>query len=310
MFGEASGSARFASKMEAAEAKKIESQLEKLVGLGNVVARVSIELDMQNVTIVDQDWDPDESGSLIKKEMHDEDSLNTRERALGDRGVGETQNDPQGGLPGSLNDLPIAQTEEERESKTTEYIADNTVTETVRKPGARNYITASVLINNQDMAGNPIDNNIEQLKKNIASTIGLRPDATGKGYTNGHVEIAEFAFYRPPALPAGFSDKWDQTMQEYEPLINALIGLLVAIVALVIFFKIMSRFRAEDQPEVEIIDDSENAETAALMDNPYQDDQSEVPALTDALTPELLNELIRERSGNVGSALREYMNKK
>ena len=309
MFGEASGSARFASKLESAEAMKIESQLEKLVGRGNVVARVSIELDMDNVTIVKNDLDPDESGTLVKKSMIDEDSLSSLERSLGDRGVGETQNDPQA-LPGTLNDRPISQTDEDRASETTEYIADNTVTETVRKPGTRNYITASVIISNTDFNGKPIENNLEQLKKNVASTIGLKQAADGTGYTNGHVEISEFSFYRPASIPTGFGDKWENTMKEYEPLINAMIGLLVAIAALVIFFKIMNRFRAEDQPEVEIIDDSENAETAALMDSPYEEDTSEVPALTDALTPELLNELIRERSENVGSALREYMNKK
>lgn len=310
VFGEASGNARFASKMEAAEAKKIETQLEKIVGKGNVVARVSIELDMKTQTVVEQDWDPDDSGSLIKKEMHDQDSLSSRERSLGDRGVGETQNDPQG-LPGTLNDLPATQTDEDRESKTTEYIADNTVTETVTKPGTRSYITASVFISNTDTDGNQIKNNVEQLKRNIASTIGLREDAEGTGYLNGRVDIAEVSFYRPAAIPTAFGDKWEQTMQEYEPLINFLIGLLVAVAALVVFFKIMNRFRAEDQPEVEIIDDSGNGETAAFLESPYEDGQAmQVPALTDALTPELLNELIRERSQNVGSALREYMNKK
>jgi flagellar biosynthesis/type III secretory pathway M-ring protein FliF/YscJ len=151
---------------------------------------------------------------------------------------------------------------------------------------------------------------VEQLKDIVAHAIGLKRDVAGTNYINGSIEIADTNFWRPE-IPTTFNNKWDQTMQEYAPLINTIIGLLVAIGVLIVFFVIMRKFRAEDQPEVEIIDDSENAETAALMDGGYNPDgNSHVPVLADALTPELLNELIRDRSDNVGSALRSWVNKK
>ena len=310
MFGEASGSARFLRKLESDYAKKVESMLETVLGAGTVVARVAVELDMDSVTTVDQDFDQYDDGSIAKKEMHDADSLNTRERALGDPGVGQNQNEPQN-LPGSVNDLPIAQTEEERESTTTEYIVDSLLTETVKKPGGIKYVTASVFVSNVDFQGNPITNDLTQLNRIVANAIGLKLDATGKGYVNGSVEIAERAFDRPPAFSATFGDKWNNTLDEYAPLVNLIIGLLIAAGVLILFFMIMRKFRAEDQPEVEIIDDSQNGETtAALMDGDYNADGASVPALADALTPELLNELIRDRSENVGSALRSWVNKK
>jgi len=152
---------------------------------------------------------------------------------------------------------------------------------------------------------------VDQLRNIVAHAIGLKRDVSGTGYIDGSIEIADTKFWRPE-FTSTFNDKWDKTMQEYAPLINTIIGLLVAIGVLIVFFVIMRKFRSEDQPEVEIIDDSENQETAQLMDgtgyNP--DGDSHVPVLADALTPELLNELIRDRSDNVGSALRSWVNKK
>jgi flagellar biosynthesis/type III secretory pathway M-ring protein FliF/YscJ len=242
--------------------------------------------------------------------MHDEDSLNTRERALGNLGVGQNQNEPQN-LPGSVDDLPIAQTEEERESRTTEYIVDSLLTETVQNPGEINYVTASVLVSNLDYLGNPIKNDLNEITRLVAGAIGLQEDKTGNGYINGSVAVAEHSFARPPAFAPTFGDKWNNTLDEYAPLVNLIIGLLIAAGVLILFFMIMRKFRADDQPEVEIIDDSQNGETtAALMDGNYNADGTAVPALADALTPELLNELIRDRSENVGSALRSWVNKK
>jgi len=310
LFGEASGSARYINKREADMAKKVESMLEKMLGRGNVVARIGIDLDMKSVTIVDQDFDHNDDGSIAKKEMHDEDSLNTRERALGNLGVGQNQNEPQN-LPGSVDDLPIAQTEEERESRTTEYIVDSLLTETVQNPGEINYVTASVLVSNLDYLGNPIKNDLNEITRLVAGAIGLQEDKTGNGYINGSVAVAEHSFARPPAFAPTFGDKWNNTLDEYAPLVNLIIGLLIAAGVLILFFMIMRKFRADDQPEVEIIDDSQNGETtAALMDGNYNADGTAVPALADALTPELLNELIRDRSENVGSALRSWVNKK
>ena len=68
-----------------------------LYGAGKVVARVAVELDMDSVTIVDQDYDPKESGTLVKRQMLDQDSLLSKDRALGDKGVGANPEMPAGG---------------------------------------------------------------------------------------------------------------------------------------------------------------------------------------------------------------------
>ena len=97
ILGEASGSARFLRQLENDYSKKVESMLMPLYGAGKVVARVAVELDMDSVTIVDQDYDPKESGTLVKRQMLDQDSLLSKDRALGDKGVGANPEMPAGG---------------------------------------------------------------------------------------------------------------------------------------------------------------------------------------------------------------------
>ena len=71
----------------------------------------------------------------------------------------------------------------------------------------------------------------------------------------------------------------------------------------------MKKFRAQDQPEVEIINDSlEGEEGAALLESAQSENDS--TELAAALTPDLLNELIQERGDNVSSALRSWVNAK
>ena len=83
----------------------------------------------------------------------------------------------------------------------------------------------------------------------------------------------------------------------------------MAIAVLITFFKIMKKFRAQDQPEVEIINDSlEGDEGAALLGSAQSENDS--TELAAALTPDLLNELIQERGDNVSSALRSWVNAK
>ncbi len=309
ILGEASGSARFLKQLENDYSKKVESMLMPLYGAGKVVARVAVELDMDSVTIVDQDYDPKESGTLVKRQMLDQDSLLSKDRALGDKGVGANPEMPAGGgLPGTVDDLPISQTEEDRESETIEYIVDSTTTETVRKPGGTKYISASVIVGTLNAVGQPIQNNLEELTATVANALGLRKDATGTGYINGSVSIIEREF--PTAsMPITFKDQWNNNLENYSPLINSIIGVLVAIAVLITFFKIMKKFRAQDQPEVEIINDSlEGDEGAALLESAQSENDS--TELAAALTPDLLNELIQERGDNVSSALRSWVNAK
>ena len=110
-------------------------------------------------------------------------------------------------------------------------------------------------------------------------------------------------------MPSTFNDKLDGWLQGYSTLINSIIGVLVAIVVLITFFKIMKKFRSQDQPEVEIIDDTlDNEEAAALLESVQSG--GEGTELAAALTPDLLNELIQERGDNVSSALRSWVNAK
>jgi flagellar M-ring protein FliF len=309
ILGEASGSARFLRQLENDYSRKVESMLEPIYGAGKVVARVAIELEMDSVTIVDQNYDPEDTGTLIKKQMIDQDSLLTQDRALGDKGIGANPNLPGGGsAPGTVDDLPISKTEEDRESQTTDYIVDSVITETVRKPGGTKYISASVIVGTVNALGQPLQNNLEELKETVANALGLKKTPAGAGYSNGNISMIEREFPKA-VMPSTFNDKLDGWLQGYSTLINSIIGVMVAIAVLITFFKIMKRFRSQDQPEIEIIDDTLNNEDAAALLESVQSG-GEGTELAAALTPDLLNELIQERGDNVSSALRSWVNAK
>ena len=108
------------------------------------------------------------------------------------------------------------------------------------------------------------------------------------------VSLQEVPFQGAERLPAALAAGGGETpLQGWYELASRWAGLAGALVVLLLFLRVLSRQRPEPVP-MEVLSLPPDARTRALNS-------------PNAVTPELLNELIRQKPANVGVALRDWV---
>ena len=114
--------------------QKIETMLARIVGQDKVVARVSVNLDTKSSTLLDEKFDPD--GQVPRTQTTDKDMAKTVETPTSKQRYWNGANIPNVSQDASQQDPIMAQSDEQRESKTTDFEISRTLNETVQEPGA------------------------------------------------------------------------------------------------------------------------------------------------------------------------------
>ena len=124
--------------------QKIETMLAKIVGRDQVVARVSVNLDTKSSTMLDEKFDPD--GSVPRTTTTDKDEATTVETQPQSNAAGMGANVPNVSQDATQQEPITAQSDEKRESKTTDFEISRTLKEEMQEPGAIIGRSAAVLI--------------------------------------------------------------------------------------------------------------------------------------------------------------------
>lgn len=283
----ASAQIRFRKSLEDYFTGKVESMLEAVVGLGNSVVRVNVEIDPEAVTTSQEKFDPD--GQVARTTTSTEDVSNSSENEIG--GVV--------GTTGNLPDEAAAQaggngtrSEQNRKNKSTTYEISTTRTSINRAAGSIKGLTAAVFLNQPTkiegtaMVPSPrTPEELNQIRQLVRNALGLSSQDS-----EDLVAIKEIPFPAPavnldreeaPSDPHFLLD----LLQRYLPL-GA--GLLV----LLIFFQLLRRQSPQAIP-VEVLTDLEEAKKK--------------PVLVREVTPEMINTLIGEHPEAIGVSLREWV---
>jgi len=273
---------------------KIETMLAKIVGTNKVVARVSVNLETKTSTELDEQFDPNGQGGVPRTQTTDKDDAKTVETQQGNNAAGMGANVPNVSQDATMQDPIMAESEEKRESKTTDYEISRNLKETVQEPGAIVGRSAAVLIAKGEAPRTAAQ--IEVIKESVVNAIGARFDLEDQQLqTYVTVNEVEFLDADSPFGAAGetasflknFFDTWS-------PLMKSLLGPFLAIVMLVVFFRMFKKFKPSET-EVQVLDEDDQGLLAGTR------------SLGSGLTPELLNDLIQEKPDNVGTALRRYL---
>src|SRR6056300_1833740 len=124
--------------------EKIETMLARIVGKNNVVARVSVNLNTKSSTLLDEKFDPE--GQVPRTQTSDKDSATTVETKPQSTGTGMAANVPNVSQDAAAEDPLMAQSDEKRESKTTDFEISRTLREEVQEPGSIVGWSTAVLI--------------------------------------------------------------------------------------------------------------------------------------------------------------------
>ena len=268
--------------------QKIETMLARIVGKENVVARVSVNLDTKSSTLLDEKFDPE--GQVPRTSTTDKDEATTVETQPQSNATGMGANVPNVSQDATQQDPIMAQSDEKRESKTTDFEISRTLKEEMQEPGAIIGRSAAVLIAKGESPRTA--DQIQSIHDAVVNAIGARFDQVD---LQTHVTVHEVDFLPAFMGPAGETlNQFEHILQTYGHHIKNLVGIVLALVIFVMFLRMLKKFKPSDA-EVQVLD---------------EDDQqllSGTRSLGSGLTPELLNDLIQEKPDNVGTALRKYL---
>jgi flagellar M-ring protein FliF len=305
--GSASSQIRYRQQVEDYFAKKVETMLASVIGAGNAVVRVSAEIDSEATTLTEEKYDPE--GQVIRSQTVTEDTTNTSEShsAGGPVGVSANVPDKAAGSPGGAAPRPVSVSEGSRKNHTTTYEINRTTTNIIRNPGTVKSLTAAVFIaprtapapapgskvpaiDSATLKRTPEEMNA--LRQIVVNALGLKP-APGQSLDD-LVSVQETPFQAVDAVPAQMEAlQSDGRLQGWIDVARRWSAVAAAAAVLVVFWRVLSRQKLEPVP-VEVLAMTPDAATRALPNS-------------NSITPELLNELIRQKPANVGVALRDWV---
>jgi len=292
----ANGQLRFRQQMEDYLREKVETMLLPVVGSGNVVARVAVDVDTEAATIVEELYDPE--GQVVRQQNSSENnsaSTESRPRAA----VGVVANMPEDApATGSTSSNSSKETSKD---KTVTYEINKTTRETVRSPGVIRRITASVFIasrvEGEGEEAQPVprsEEELERLRQMVVNALGISEVGRSSPRVLPEVTMAELPFEGPPpgleVIPKG------DLVFRYLEMGRSMIGVVIAVIFFGVFMRMLKKHRF-DQFNLEPVEK-------------VPDQQPKLPEYHDLgpqPTPELLNDLIQQKPDNISITLKNWI---
>jgi flagellar M-ring protein FliF len=308
MLSTASSQMRYRQQIENYLAHKVETMLTPVVGLGNAVVRVSAEIETEATTMTQEKYDPD--GQVVRSQTSTDDISNSSESRSGGV-VGVTANTPdKPGAASSEGNRPANVTETNRKNRTTTYEINRSITNVTRQPGSLKNVTASVFVAMRAAApaapatppaegaapAAPVPQprtpeELQALRQIVVNALGLRP-APGQALDT-LVSLQEVAFQVEPIAEKIGKIESATRVQSWIDGASRYFAVAVALGVLFVFWRMLGKQKPESVP-VELLTASPRDAQRQLQSN-------------GTLTPELLNELIRQKPVNIGTALKDWV---
>lgn len=305
--GSASSQMRYRQQVEDYLSKKVETMLAAVIGPGNAVVRVSAEIETEATTQVSEKYDPD--GQVVRSQTSTEDTTNSSESRSGGT-PGMAANTPEKNA--GDNARPVTVSDQSRKNRQTTYEINRVTTNTTRSPGTVKNVTAAVFVAPRLVAaapavgadGKPVPaaapqvqkrsaQELDALRQIVINALGLKPVAGQPLETLVSLQETEFQ----AAVPGGALQEAvranETGLQSYFELASRWVAVAGAALVLFIFWRLLKNQKPEAVP-IEVLSLSPD-NTSGTLPNPSN------------VTPEMLNELIRQKPANIGVALRDWV---
>jgi flagellar M-ring protein FliF len=295
--GMTAGQIRARKGLEDYFARKVESMLSSVLGAGNAVVRVSAEVDNTASTIVEERYDP-ESQVLRNSTVTEDSTLSSETRNASV--VGTTANTPAGeGTTAGAGTAPATSSEQKRTSKTEAYEIAKSTTNTIRNPGEIRRLSAAVFVAMRATGAGEARQTqprtaeeLENLRRMVVTALGVAQ--TAGAAAEQAVTIQEVDFAPDPFADQSVAMQQEAKMRNWFDIGRNGLAVLVAIIALLYFVRLVKNSKAE-----------------AISLEVYNPSSPGGPRKIDlengGVTPELLNELIKQKPDNVGITLKQWM---
>ena len=290
--------------------KKAESMLEKVLGPGQAMVRVSADVNYDTITRTEEKFDPE--GQVIRTQTKNDENNNSSTSSPNSEAVGLSANTPpEPGLTNSATS-PVNTTSTRKTTGTTEYDNPKTISNILQSAGGIKHLSAAVTvaakIEGIGDTAKPVSrstNELEQLR-------GLVVGALGADLTRGdQIVLVELPFNDRVAVE--LTQRLDRE-QQHEFWWNLVKGLFypgLALGILVVFLRLLKRTPAEflpvGIPVGELMANGNGnghgrGNGHGLLSPGWKRDSS--PGV---VTVDVLNQLIKENPANMSQAVRGWL---
>jgi flagellar M-ring protein FliF len=304
--GSASSQMKYREQVEDYFAKKVESMLASVIGPGNAVVRVSADIDTEATTTNSEKWNPD--GQVVRSQTQTDDTTNSTETRAAGGATGVSANVPEKAQSTPETARPTSQSEQTRKNKTVTYEIDRTTTSVTRTPGTVKGLTAAVIIAPRMVAaapatgpdgkplpaGAPVEQKrspqeLDQLRLIVANALGIK----GTPEQLASIVTLQESHFEQPDTTAQSVQPIEARVESWVEVASRWGAVAGAIIVLGMFWRLFKRQKPEPVP-IEVLSMTPDQASGTLTN-------------TNNITPELLNELIRQKPANIGVALREWV---
>jgi flagellar M-ring protein FliF len=302
--GTASSQMRYKQQVEDYLAKKVESMLAAVIGPGNAVVRVSAEIETEASTQTSEKYDPE--GQVVRSQTTTKDVTSSSEtRSAGAAGV--SSNVPEK-MVGADANKPVSNSEQNRDNRTTTYEINRTLTNVTRAPGTIKSVTAAVFVaprmappaagpdgkvaaDAQPTEQKRAPEELNALRQVVVNALGLK---LAPGQTlESLVALQEMPFAAAPVSQQIQAIQSENRVQGWIEVASKWSAVFGAAIVLLIFLRVLSKQKPEPVP-VEVLSMPPEMAARSLQHG-------------SAVTPDMLNQLIRQKPANIGTALRDWV---
>ncbi|MEJ1971932.1 MAG: flagellar M-ring protein FliF C-terminal domain-containing protein [Lacunisphaera sp.] len=270
---------------------------------------MSAEIDTESTSITAEKFDPE--GQVVRSQTSTEDTNNTTETRSGGGAVGVSANVPEkAAATDAVTSRPVSNSEQNRKNRTTTYEINRTLTNTTRNPGTIKNVTAAVLVAQRPPLPVAVDakpaegtapaapsprvrtaDELNALRQVVVNALGLKPEAGQSLDTI--VTLQEVPFAAEPVTEQIQAIQKENRWQGWIEAASRWSAVAGAGLVLLVFLRVLSKQKPEAVP-VEVLAMPPELAARSLQNGT-------------TVTPEMLNELIKQKPANIGTALRDWV---
>lgn len=297
--GISDGVIRYRKSMEGYYTKQVQTMLDRVLGPNNSEIRIAIDVDTASVQTTEKIFDPE--SQVARTESSDEDSQVERETS-GDTGgsgvAGTASNTPATTGAGAGGYGNIKESEDKTKTTTRSYEINEKIVSSVQTPGGIRRLTASLIVASRfELVGDQptlkprTPEEMDMLRQIImtALPITLEEDQTAADF----ITITEMDFAADPIQDQTELLREEASFQRMVEMSKNAMGAVLGIGVIIFFLQMLKRNKPE-KISIEVLQPDQMLQTSKMED-------------TSVVTPDMLNELIRQKPTNIGVSLREWI---
>ncbi|MEM9158775.1 MAG: flagellar basal-body MS-ring/collar protein FliF [Verrucomicrobiota bacterium] len=273
---------------------KVQTMLDQVLGPYNSVVRVAVDIDTTAIETKERVFEPE---GVVRSKTVEETSNSEQDFTGGAGGLagaaGNIPNSAQGAGAGASKVLSDSQ-----ETLREDYEIGQKEITSVQNPGTISRVTAAVTLNKlfsgEGANRQPVERTepqLEEIREMVVNSLGIKL-LQGEALRNV-VTITEYEFAPNPMVTNHEILVKEQNLDRWIEVGLNSIGAILGIGVIIFFLQMLKRNKPE-QISVEVLQPEQMLQSRKMED-------------TSAVTPEMLNELIRQKPANIGVTLKDWI---